>query len=123
MNAGRDLDALVAEQVFGCKIKHDTGFNFVQQKRLPTMYCQSAGHEHVNFPMYSTSISAAWEVVEKLMPRDIVLAFNQTAKKWYLRYGDCHRNIKTDGPLANTAPLAICLAALKAVGHTEAVQK
>ena len=121
MNAGRDLDALVAEQVFGCKIKHDTGFNFVQQKRLPTMYCQSAGHEHVNFPMYSTSISAAWEVVEKMDQRKYTWLMNPQGSTVHCSFMDNGNPV--GNAQADTAPLAICLAALKAVGHTEAVQK
>lgn len=69
-------------------------------------------------PWYSTDIAAAWQVVEKLRPRTFRLEFDTD-------YGINKRtgwtvciNAHCLVQFAATAPRAICLAALKAVGHT-----
>lgn len=64
-------------------------------------------------PPYSTEISAAWEVVEKFPAMQLFKYANGLG--W-----DCYWHAES-GPLnvhaqAETAPLAICLAALKALG-------
>lgn len=63
---------------------------------------------------YSTDISAAWEVVEKLEGR-FIWDFN-SHKNWRVRLATYDRKDwrLVEGEAA-TAPLAICLAALKAV--------
>ena len=75
---------------------------------------------------YSTNIAAAWEVVEKLRqqyPLTKLVAKPHGPAAW-----QCEFFYSSDGRLtlpacdihlaeADTAPLAICLAALKAVGH------
>lgn len=95
MKPGRELDMLVAEKVMSLK---------------------PLGR----VPHYSTDISAAWEVVEKI---------NSSKNKWTLNSLRCDPNdgkwqfgdIDRDGSIwpddkYDSAPLAICLAALKAVG-------
>ena len=72
-------------------------------------------------PHYSTDIAAAWEVVEKLREED--LCFNIWVDSGY-----CEVEIKeftiTKTPVTShayienkSAPMAICLAALKALGE------
>ena len=103
MPAGRELDALVAEKVMG---------------QETTEWTDGLGGTGVTFfaPVepYSTDIAAAWEVAEKLI-QTLGIAVEQPfhdgiwrctifglwPKKWV-----CH---------GETAPLAICRAALKAV--------
>jgi hypothetical protein len=104
MKAGRELDALVAEKIMGWKVEYG-----------------ELGHEHFTengeikfLPFYSTNISDAWEVVEKFDDISVskdkkeflceIVVFNGNIGRVYEAY-------------AETAPLAICLAALKAVGY------
>jgi len=104
--AGRELDALVAEKVFGYECDpFDYG---------PTCPVHGKGKN------YSTDIAAAWQVVEKLMPTigHIYPAVDlETGELLHwcavVETGDTSRQ----GVTADTAPRAICLAALKAVGE------
>lgn len=133
MKAGRELDALVAKKVFGCVVKarlFDDG---------GSCGCEGQPHELLNdhdryglhacgIKPYSTDIAAAWEVVEKLktipVPETWVDTFNSFPfvlrwtrdGKWEagweaMYYAGEHLTESA------TAPLAICLAALNAVGH------
>ena len=96
MKAGRALDKLVAVEVM------DHGFESY-------------------IPHYSTDISAAWEVVEKLMekkfsdgrPEQQLCLNGHGAPKWQAWF---HPNTETLS-FGDTAPHAICLSALKAVGY------
>lgn len=113
MKPGRELDALIAEKVFGAVRTQEKFQGYVPIPGDPVYYSEVYKYPTgVNYliddpknrhgmmggvPHYSTDISAAWEVVEKL-------------NKQY----SFHLNTKGS---ADTAPHAICLAALKAVGH------
>jgi len=110
--AGRELDRAIAEKVMGRKVTWDA-----PDVLLP-------GPPDNDAPNYSTSIDAAWEVVEKLR--------NWPGGHWWLHLWQVAgvreewRASFTFGGMAavhpkleataNTAPLAICLAALKAMG-------
>lgn len=97
MNPGRELDAFIATKVMGLDLSSKFSI----------------------FPRYSESISAAWEVVEKLRFKQIKLIELQDISgdepdneaHFYCRFGAMGK------ATASTAPHAICLAALKAVGH------
>ena len=89
MQAGRDLDYLIAEQVMGINI-------FI----LHTMN---------DIPRYSTDIAAAWEIVEKLRLAILPMSNGQ----WAAALNDDKEFVP--GFIADTAQYAICLAALKAV--------
>jgi hypothetical protein len=110
LNPGRELDALVAEKVMG--------------RRFTRHLCEpgTPPHEWVDsdVPEYSTDIAAAWGVVEKLREHFAgveVMALTKTnanpnyfeAKLWANTWVHSFAE-------APTAPHAICLAALKAVG-------
>ena len=108
ITAGRELDALVAEKVMGADIElhryddYDTDYVF-----------KSPGHPKCLVPRFSTDIAAAWEVVVKLK-----MAVESDGSLW--RAGTKlpgHGNLYWDETEeADTAPLAICLAALKVLG-------
>lgn len=113
MNPGRELDALVAEKVMGWEAVHEHDFRDGGKQWLGT---RSDGAKMVPLPHYSTSIAAAWEVVAHL--RSLA-----SYVRWELR-GDRHdyncyfclgRGVEWVEDI-DTAPHAICLAALKAVG-------
>jgi hypothetical protein len=126
MNPGRELDALVAEKVMG--LTQCAGG--MHGDSFPNSYC----YAHPDTPEmgsevypYSTDIVAAWEVVEKMWAEHIPrtrygvyrLQLNRLDTGRYV----CEFACDPEGDFsthsrgeADTAPLAICLAALKAVG-------
>jgi hypothetical protein len=120
MKSGRELDALVAEKV-------------MRWKRVPSaMQGWSVGWEipegsrfapgwALFTPGFSTSIEAAWEVVERIKAIgcvDIQVLHGGTYQVQIDRYGasagwDSAFVESTEG---ESAPHAICLAALKSIG-------
>ena len=108
MPAGREMDALVAERVMGWY-------------RVGAMWCKGANsfaaqaEEVAGCPKIwtpSTDIAAAWEVVEKLREKAWVsVTSGKTGNPCY-----CEVDV-VGGEIwhvtADTAPLAICRAALK----------
>lgn len=119
MTAGRELDALVAEKVMGLekelRIKGTTHvatcytdnpyFLSGIDKDDVMRYCQPLP--------YSTSIEAAWLVVEKLKSIGHVIHVSVFPDKVQAVY--VHDTGENDYGEADTAPHAICLAALKAM--------
>ena len=129
--AGRELDALVAEKVMGWvrgrRYGNGNGEWIIDGKTSVSRTWDST-------PSYSTSIAAAWEVVEKM--RNTKEAPDETY--WVLT--DCAGSgwraeilqvlTENDAPhqvaygVGDTLPLAICLAALAALapsGHSPSV--
>ena len=113
MEAGRELDALVAEKVM--KNKHSNPETFGR--------CPTCGYDafYPDLPRYSTDIAAAWEVVEKMADTP-----GPNGDHWgfMLDYNgvDCvaafgHWEDWEAKGAADTAPHAICLAALAALKH------
>ncbi len=150
MNAGRELDALIAEKVMGWtragaqyhirpshrpskdfpgnilndfdgKGPHDFLFPDKHDDTLRMAFCGC--ESTIDVPSYSTDIAAAWEVVEKLgnwhgFDFMILLDTSNSGKweaGWYEMGWDGYERRCAES--ADTAPLAICLAALKAVGN------
>jgi hypothetical protein len=120
MKAGRELDALIAVHIMGYeKTYHDCGL-------MGTRLIEQAGKTYAipeMIPEYSTNIADAWLVVEKM----IELGWQYEVQGWGKQHGH-HSTFITWVPHnggmkqiihheeAETAPLAICLAALKACG-------
>lgn len=125
MPAGRELDALVAEKVMGfVRVADDTsdyhGVRHGTEVLLPPGETLHSLREWLprSGPIafgyfvtqrYSTDIAAAWQVVERMRNPDFRL--NKDGD-WGCSFGGELRFVG----LAPTAPLAICRAALKAVG-------
>ena len=115
MEAGRELDALIAEKVMGWTLVGSP-----EQQRQgcaqPPDESPDSSRGH-SCPYYSTDIAAALEVVEK----DDGWGFNWRLKRWAAssKPWTCTAYRITDGRRfcveAVTAPLAICLVALRAV--------
>lgn len=111
MKPGRELDALVAEKVMGWvigsdHISHD-GIGFSRQ------------YLDIALPRFSTDIFAAWKVVEKLHSLGFKIGVDAQTNS----YSACVVATLEKGiykvvanEVKETAPHAICLAALKAVG-------
>ena len=129
MKAGRELDALVAEKVMGKKVRRLSG----------NLYCWEYDGDYENLhglaqpiPTYSTDISAAWEVVNKLCNWDVddnMLILkgqgpdlenhgDEEAEWWEAEINGDFWGSPANAE-AETAPLVICLVALKAVGYEQ----
>ena len=121
--AGRELDALVAEKVMGWDITNPSIWWGNREVSGPFPDCDCTSHrEATTIPEFSTGIAAAWEVVEKLKGQLTLqgphsVGFNEGESypnHWTAGFTDkAWDDIRGE---ANTAPLAICRAALKAVG-------
>ncbi len=93
MKAGRELDILVAQKVMGWSPIESTE------------YC----------PWYSRDISSAWQVVVKLTSDMVWLSLLNYFGGWSAIFDNReHHGIQCE---ASTAEVAICLAALAAVGY------
>lgn len=141
MKPGRSLDALVAEKVTGSKPRTISGatkdkgesWAVIQDAMNGPFYTDNdvrdwiesvQGYElmHIHYyPKYSTDIAAAWQVVEKLGSEkfmfDLKRRYSICGWGWDAEFADYNwKEYEADGV---TAPHAICLAALKAVGWDE----
>ena len=132
LEAGRELDALVAEKVMGwtwgeysppvegpSKILRPPESWAPSPDRAPGSEVSCPGW-HFRVPQYSTDIAAAWEVVEKMVP--IKYGFNLAIESPPGPWGDWEVHFYNGGThlaFADTAPLAICRAALLAVMEVE----
>ena len=119
MKAGRELDALIAEKVMGFKLvaeEVEIGKPMHELFRAPN----GRGYYHYQLPRYSTNIADAWEVVEKLVSTPGPNGDHHSVRVDYS--GDAVVVIDENedwqvSAIAETAPLAICLTALKAVSQ------
>jgi hypothetical protein len=131
---GRELDALIAERVMGWT-RHPEKMHPTDNRTIGgVLYCPPGSpynHGGVNVvPYYSTRIDAAWEVVEKHPAIVVQRATSRDGSKagymcsLPLEPNDPRRagqRITSVNAEADTAPLAICRAALKAVADKEVV--
>ena len=135
MDAGRELDALVAGKVMGWTCVRtesgwDNGPDPVTGGPQIGWYGQPPGEEWEGnsgqiIEEYSTDIATAWKVVEVLAKKGYALALQAPDS---VDMNECYRRFKrwtadfsqmeypSTEAEADTAPLAICLAALNAVG-------
>lgn len=95
MEAGRDLDALIGEKLFGRKSDY---FKYA----WGTCLCFEDNRSDV--PHYSTDIKAAWEVIDNF--RDDNFSIQENGTHWKVYFG-------TQWAGSESAPHAICLAALR----------
>jgi hypothetical protein len=128
MKAGPELDAMVTERVLEWEWKRspdaypEPHYAWVapRPQNLGGGEWEVARHT----PAFSTDIAAAWQVVEKIRSQgryfEIGSAVEGDNETWTCVVGQLREDDPTgDRPLVfdcATAPLAICLASLKAVG-------
>ena len=131
--AGRELDALVAERVMGYVWKDESpsGRFLNSPEGWPAGYVPQGSSEMTwtsHLPHYSTDIAAAWLVVERLMNVDA----DDASHRYCLDFRADREPWGSDAPFvveirtqnakrlayvsADTMPLAICRAALAALG-------
>lgn len=121
MNAGIELDVLIAEKIMGCKVSYPdlTDPSLSVFAKVYNCGCNDSAHSfygEYSLKAYSTDIAAAWEVLYKMktsIQDDLCLSFNEGEWLVYLE-----GNFGTKWlSYSETAPHAICLAALKAIGE------
>jgi ABA sandwich protein len=106
MPAGREMDALIAEKVMGHEVKRD-----VVMWREGNASLEPYSEGFTVLAHYSTDIGAAWEVVEKIQTGELRLHEHKLLRTYYL--AEFHEpGGSTFMVRAETAPLAICRAAL-----------
>lgn len=104
MEAGRELDALIAEKVMGWR-----------QHEGECWEARPSGPCINKLPKYSSDISAAFGVVEHLRQKGLDLDLTYRAKKSYSLFVTAFFTGVTEPTEADEPALAICRAALKAV--------
>jgi len=121
---GRELDLLIAEKVMKvliCKGDFDgcgenIGYEGWYRFKEGPICVECDGTELLN---YSTDIAAAWEVLEKLRDlRPRIIITHNFENPWSCSMGN-GRDVFIRESSTESAPHAICLAALKAVGEIE----
>ncbi len=119
LEAGRELDALVAEGMGWevCPCQHNG--DLIRNGQVADHWNTNAPEFEyaVKLPSYSTSISAAWKVVEKFAKDN--WDWSVSTDEVYFQFGDSQKpgykcGISFFEGFA-LAPLAICRAALKAM--------
>lgn len=131
MPAGQDMDDQVAAEVFGKSIR--LAKTYIQNSIKPR-HARSYGKrliiEHtdergVSIPRYSTDISAAWLVFEQITknkpaqndPEPTIIQIWRGINEWHIAEIWLHHDgdIQIWTVSAETAPLAICRAALMSI--------
>lgn len=111
MNAGRELDAMVAEHVMGWELRQ------VGNGSMDGEYYWHDGCDFVDGRLanleFSTYISAAWEVIEKLHEQNYLFSISQSVDAGYTaKFFNRDKECYFVAPYIESAPLAICIAAL-----------
>jgi hypothetical protein len=114
MKAGRELNFLIATQVMGIEtwpgVPGALKAPIVPRGREPKPCAP---------PDYTTDIAYAWAVVKKLTEKsETHFELSKGREGWHAGF-DLDRPFKRVTAIADTAPHAICLAALKAVGEAQ----
>ena len=110
MEAGRELDALVAEQILGWEREERRKSSYLPWPH----WVAPNGTAFIELPRFSEDVGEAWEVVEKLKMR---CGYSHGRGDPFAML-ECEKS-DTLVVYADTVPLAICRAALKAVGIEE----
>lgn len=115
MQPGRELDALVAEKVMGLAITTTWKGKLATESEWKEIETVPGPYKH-----YSIDISAAWEVVEKMEKEGFDFCIhkyngNSYYKAQFDKNGDLDTIIYRE-PTGESAPHAICLASLEAIG-------
>lgn len=114
MKAGRDLDKLIAERIMGYRFC--TLHPWAEDKFDGYIRCDECGDYAPYWKPYSTDIAAAWKVVDSISI-EWGISLTGVGMVWRCLFGkrtDIGDGHKVEAE-ADTAPLAICLAALKAI--------
>ncbi len=113
----RDIDKKVSEVIFGnqvISIGGDPNKEGLQEARIKP---DGDTKDSRNLAHYSTDIKAAWEVLEKLKHLLPEICVVDSDLDWGCSFQHVDQAIlRGSWPISSTAPMAICLAALKSKG-------
>lgn len=98
----RAIDFTIGKELFGYTFHHDDS-EFLPASLSEMRFCDC--------PHFTASIAAAWLVVERLKEFDPSVEYSTEHKFWTACFEPLGHSIPAD-----TAPMAICKAALKALG-------
>lgn len=118
----REIDRLIAEKIMGwTDIKYEiAGFGDGRNNTIEGPWSEWRGKRSAapwilseSIPYYSTDITLAWEIVDRLVYKWDFILYRDSGFGWTVYDGP--RSLEDRMSLANaeTAPLAICLAALR----------
>lgn len=109
----RKIDTLIAEHVTMLTSKYVSDF---YENGGDTWWYTPEGKSLTRIPDYSTDISAAWEVIEKV--KEFIRVGRNIKGRWWCEIERLSYQGEPDTwfVLEDTAPMAICIAALKAKG-------
>lgn len=119
LKPGRELDALIAHSVMGWRV-----IPYVSTSEKGPAIVSSSLDEHDMYRKWpgdtfwspSRDIAVAWEVVEKLKSNGLGIRIHYSYDQWHVDFE--HEDSWDFDKGQDTAPYAISLAALKAVGYT-----
>lgn len=124
MQAGRELDALVAVKVMGWQKAEFNGSCMVAPPLSdPRIHWAAEWDEYGCphwMPRYSIDLVAAWEIIENSRDFDLTREddfYITKHGKNYRYYAEIYTKSDMGAAHGNTMPLAICRAALKAVSE------
>jgi hypothetical protein len=106
LKAGRELNIRVAEAVMGRRYTQDETFGDLEVDRQMV---------YGSLQPYSEDISAAWQVMEQMKGYNPRIAFDTHSQKWEATFSIREAGFTCPVVLADTAPEAICKAALLAL--------
>lgn len=131
LKPGRELDALIAEKVMGKPASVNSLYDPNDDDAYPDEWVLCEGGP---LPFYSKEMNAVWDVVEHLAAKEIALQLwraekNEIGGPWFAIFtrdywfghpfkGEALLKIES----AETAPQAICLAAIKQIQDKEKPQ-
>ena len=119
MNAGKELNIRVAEDVMGCKFIEDEILGDTESCELlesETEIPSLAGNYYSPLQHYSQDNSVAQEVVNKLQNNyDARVEFNYHTENWEAEFSDLETGLSFGTVSALDAPEAICKTALLAI--------
>lgn len=113
IEALREIDAMVAEHVMGYQNVQIANGSYAGNRKAMNL-ANPKGLAY--YSRYSSSILAAWEVVEKVGLFNGPYLTHHSSKEWRVEAEDMGSSEVVVLGAAETAPLAICLAALKIKG-------
>jgi hypothetical protein len=122
MSAGEELDTLIAEKVMELDLSKrcDGNPDYFDTDRWACGKCGAVGRvwddmEHTIEPKeYSDGIAAAWEVIDKMRKSFWIASLVADTNLWRVTFYT-HTHRKTHEAIDESAPLAICRAALLTV--------
>ena len=119
----REVDKLIAENVFNIAVTKGCwfgGYRDWRGKMVKARFSPKGNHYYCgkkeSLSKYSSDIKAAWEVIEKMIDNKFIFDFTTDTQEKKHKFAVGFSNGNCNFTLGNSAPLVICLAALKALG-------